>query len=71
MKKEFYEICLKYAGKLNRAIDDAEANQVASDCALAKLNMVKGGHAPRHPIQLVRDAYGLESPFKGSKAEQK
>lgn len=63
MKTEFYELSLQYAGKLNRAIDAAGATQVASDCALAKLNMEKGGHAPRHPLQIVRDAYGLESPF--------
>lgn len=64
MKKEFYEISLKYAGKLNRAIEQVQADQVASDCSLAKLNMVKGGHAPRHPIQIVRDAYGMTSPFE-------
>lgn len=64
MKKEFYELSLKYAGKLNRELTAAEPVQVASDCSLAKLNMQKGGHEPRHPLQILRDAYGLTSPFQ-------
>jgi Fe-S oxidoreductase len=64
MKKEFYPLSLKYAAKLNEALAEAGAERIASDCALAGLNVIKGlGRAPVHPIQILRDAYGLESPF--------
>lgn len=64
MKKEFYQLSLKYAGKLNCALAEAAPARIASDCALAGLNVIKGlGRAPVHPIQILRDAYGLDSPY--------
>src|SRR5262249_19860161 len=60
MKKQFYELSKKYARKLVSAIEGAEAREVASDCVLAGLNVEEAtGRAPRHPIQILRDAYGL------------
>ena len=36
------------------------AEKIASDCVLAGLNVEEAtGRAPRHPIQILRDAYGL------------
>ncbi len=64
MKKEFYQLSLKYACKLNCALAEAKPARIASDCALAGLNVVKGlGRAPVHPVQILRDAYGLDSPY--------
>ena len=60
LKKQFYELSKKYARKLVSALEDAEAREVASDCVLAGLNVEEAtGRAPRHPIQILRDAYGL------------
>jgi Fe-S oxidoreductase len=64
MKTEYYELSMKYAGKLNRAIEEAAPARVASDCRLAGLNMTKGiGRTPAHPVQILRDAYGLEPSY--------
>ena len=58
MKKQYYELSKKYARKLVGAVEDAE--KIASDCVLAGLNVEEAtGRAPRHPIQILRDAYGL------------
>ena len=67
MKTEYYQLSLKYAGKLNRAITDAEPARVASDCRLAGLNVEKGiGIRPSHPIQILRDGYGLPRGYAQS-----
>jgi Fe-S oxidoreductase len=65
-KKEFFPLSMKIAGKAVRAIEQAPADVVASDCPLAGLQLDQaggsahvGGHVARHPIQIVRDAYGL------------
>lgn len=64
MKKEYYELSRSYAKKLTRALADAEAELVASDCGLAGLNVTQDlGQTPLHPIQIVRDAYGLEPGY--------
>ena len=59
---------MKIAGKAVRAIEQTPANLVASDCPLAGLQLDQagasahsGGKATLHPIQIVRDAYGLPS----------
>ena len=66
-KKEFYALSMKIAGKAVRVIEQAPADVVASDCPLAGLQLDQagasahvGGKAARHPIQIVRDAYGLQ-----------
>jgi glycerol-3-phosphate dehydrogenase subunit C len=67
-KTEFFSLSMKIAGKAVRAIEQTPADLVASDCPLAGLQLdqagVKnhvGGKATLHPIQIVRDAYGLSS----------
>jgi hypothetical protein len=54
------------AEKAVRAIRQHPADVVASDCPLAGLQLDQagasvhvGGKATLHPIQIVRDAYGL------------
>jgi hypothetical protein len=54
------------AQKAVRMIEQATADLVASDCPLAGLQLDQagamahaGGRPTKHPIQIVRDAYGL------------
>lgn len=65
-KTEFFSLSMKIAGKAVRAIEQTPADLVASDCPLAGLQLDQagasahvGGKAALHPIQIVRDAYGL------------
>lgn len=68
-KTEFFPLSMRIAGKAVRAIEQAPADLIASDCPLAGLQLDQagaaahaGGKATRHPIQIIRDAYGLPSP---------
>lgn len=65
-KTEFFQLSMKIAGKAVRAIEKQPVDLVASDCPLAGLQLDQagasshaGGKAALHPIQIVRDAYGL------------
>src|SRR5512146_271666 len=65
-KTEFFSLSMKIAGKAVRTIERQPADLVASDCPLAGLQLDQaaasahvGGKAALHPIQIVRDAYGL------------
>jgi glycerol-3-phosphate dehydrogenase subunit C len=65
-KQEFYPLSMKIAEKAVRAITQNPADVIASDCPLAALQLDgagaaahAGGRTTRHPIQIVRDAYGL------------
>ncbi len=60
-KREYYELSLQVAEPLFKELGDARPDRVASDCPLAGLQIAQGtGLAPRHPIQIVADAYGLD-----------
>jgi glycerol-3-phosphate dehydrogenase subunit C len=60
MKTEFYDLSRKCAGKLCKAVERCGANCIASDCLLAGINVTEElGKTPLHPIEIVRDAYGL------------
>jgi glycerol-3-phosphate dehydrogenase subunit C len=60
MKTEYYETSRKCSGKLCSAIKAANADRLISDCMLAGLNVIEEiGIAPAHPIEALRDAYGL------------
>jgi glycerol-3-phosphate dehydrogenase subunit C len=65
-KTEFFPLSMKIAGKAVRVIEQTPADLVASDCPLAGLQLEQAGasahargKAVLHPIQIVRDAYGL------------
>jgi len=65
-KVEFFDLSMKIARKAVREIEQAPADLVVSDCPLAALQLDQagaathaGGRTTRHPIQVVRDAYGL------------
>lgn len=63
MKSEYYQLGVKYAQKLTRAIGQAEARHVASDCPLAAQRIAKENHTTvAHPIELLARAYGLLEP---------
>ncbi len=60
MMSQHYALGVKYSRKLVRAVDDAEARFVASDCPLASQRIVKENRvAVHHPIELLAYAYGL------------
>ena len=65
-KVEFFPLSMKIAGKAVRAVEQAQPDLVASDCPLSGVQLDQAGasvHAKGwntlHPIQIVRDAYGL------------
>ena len=65
-KTAFFPLSMKIAGKAVRAIERVPADLVASDCPLAGLQLDQagasahvGGKTSLHPIQIVRDAYGI------------
>lgn len=67
-KTEFFPLSMLIAKKAMRAIEEVPADLVASDCPLAGLQLDQagamahaGGRSTKHPIQIVRDAYGLPS----------
>ena len=65
-KKEFFDMSMKIAKKAVREIKDEHFDIVASDCPLSALQLDQALDAPAsrpalHPIQVVRNAYGL--PF--------
>jgi glycerol-3-phosphate dehydrogenase subunit C len=60
-KKEYYELSLKVAKPLFDAITGADAATAATDCPLAALQIEQGtGKKPKHPIEVLASAYGLE-----------
>jgi Fe-S oxidoreductase len=65
-KKEYFKLSLTIAGKAVREMEQNPADLAASDCPLAALQLDQagvgtqaGGRRTLHPIQIVRDAYGL------------
>ena len=60
-KKEYYELSLKLAKPLFDAIATAGGPTAATDCPLAALQIEQGtGRKPKHPIEILATAYGLE-----------
>ena len=63
LKKENFKMSLEVGEPLFEKFRDGGA--AASDCPLAQLQIEKGsGAKPRHPIQILRDAYGMEKDPK-------
>jgi glycerol-3-phosphate dehydrogenase subunit C len=60
MKSQYYEMGRRYARKLTRGIDAAEAQTVATDCALAARRILgENGLMARHPVEILAEAYGV------------
>jgi Fe-S oxidoreductase len=62
MKAEYFEESMKVGQKLFDGLAAAHADVIASDCALAGVQIRQGMHVPvLHPIEVLRDAYGLSA----------
>jgi len=60
MRAEFFEESMKVGSKLFAALTEVNADVLASDCPLAALQIEQGtGKKVLHPIEVLRDAYGL------------
>ena len=60
MKAEHFDESMKVGRKLFDGLAAARADVVASDCALAGIQIHQGMSVPvKHPIEVLRDAYGL------------
>jgi len=60
LKREYHELSMRLAGPLFRDIGAAAPDRVATDCALAALQIAQGtGRRPEHPVQVLARAYGL------------
>jgi glycerol-3-phosphate dehydrogenase subunit C len=60
MKSQNYELGREYAQKLVGEMRDGAFDLVATDCPLAGLRLEQElGVPPRHPVELLNDAYGL------------
>jgi glycerol-3-phosphate dehydrogenase subunit C len=60
MKAQYYEIGKRYAQKLVRAVDGAEAKTVVTDCPLSALRIAKENRVPvMHPVEALAEAYGI------------
>jgi len=65
-KVEFFDLSMKIAKKAVQPILNSKPNLVASDCPLSALQLDQAGatlsgagNNTKHPIQIIRDAYGL------------
>ena len=62
MKKEYYPISLGYARKAVAEMDAGRPQTYATDCTLSGLQIeAVRGERPRHPVTLLREAYGLDA----------
>ncbi len=60
MKAQYYELGKKYAQKLVRAVDNADAKTVVTDCPLSALRIAKENGVPvMHPVEALAEAYGI------------
>jgi glycerol-3-phosphate dehydrogenase subunit C len=60
-KTQYFDLSMKVAQPLFDAVKAEGASTVATDCPLAALQIGQGtGAEPRHPIQVLAQAYGLD-----------
>ncbi|MEJ2514596.1 MAG: heterodisulfide reductase-related iron-sulfur binding cluster [Gammaproteobacteria bacterium] len=62
VKKEFHEISMKIAKPVVRRVSDSGCDHFASDCPMAGDQIAHGlgdGTRARHPMSLLRQAYGI------------
>ena len=75
MKKEFFELSMKWGEKAFAPMREAGARVMATDCSLAALQIEQGtGTRPLHPIEILARAYepdGFEQPLPQTPAEEK
>ncbi|HEY3203476.1 MAG TPA: anaerobic glycerol-3-phosphate dehydrogenase subunit C [Thermoanaerobaculia bacterium] len=60
MKKEYFPLSMKIGKPVFDEIQQERPDRVATDCPLAGVQIRQGtGRTPKHPIQIVAEAYGL------------
>jgi glycerol-3-phosphate dehydrogenase subunit C len=60
MKTQHYEAGRRYAQKLVRGVEAAQAQVVVTDCALSARRLLgETSRAPLHPIEALAEAYGV------------
>lgn len=60
MKTEYFPISMKIGKPVFDAIEKERPDRVSTDCPLAGIQIRQGtGKTPKHPIQIVAEAYGL------------
>jgi len=60
MKKENFQLSLQAAEPLFKEVRESKADRVVSDCPLSGLQIQQGtGRKIVHPIQILREAYGI------------
>jgi Fe-S oxidoreductase len=61
VKVEFFDLSMKVAAKAVREVEAAQADLVVSDCPLSgvQLTQAGGGTPTLHPIEVIRQAYGI------------
>jgi glycerol-3-phosphate dehydrogenase subunit C len=62
VKKEFHEVSMKICRPVVKKVKDYEPDYLTSDCIMAGHqieNGLKNGQAPKHPMTLLRIAYGI------------
>jgi Fe-S oxidoreductase len=60
MKTEYFPLSMKVGKPVFDAVERERPDRVATDCALAGIQIRQGtGKTPKHPIQIVAEAYGL------------
>ena len=62
VKKEYHDVAMKIVKPIVRKINEATPNHYTSDCAMAGRhieNALANGTETKHPISLVRQAYGI------------
>ncbi|MFY9551586.1 MAG: anaerobic glycerol-3-phosphate dehydrogenase subunit C [Thermoanaerobaculia bacterium] len=60
MKTEYFPISMKVGKPVFDAIERERPDRVSTDCLLAGIQIRQGtGKTPKHPIQIVAEAYGL------------
>lgn len=61
MKTEYFPLSMEIGRPLFEKIREIPADAVATDCPLAALQIRQGAAvAPRHPMEILADCYGLE-----------
>ncbi len=62
VKKEFHEFSMKIVGPVVNRVKQIKPDYYGSDCPMAGQHIghgLKDGSSPKHPLTLLRLAYGL------------
>ncbi len=60
MKTEYFPLSMKVGKPVFDVVEKERPDRVATDCTLAGIQIRQGtGKTPKHPIQIVAEAYGL------------